>query len=78
MSVTVTLPDDLASRLAHEAERRSMTPDELAVTVLAEHIPDERLPESHSALMRFLGMGASTDGRTAAEDEDMLAEGFGH
>lgn len=77
MSVTVTLPDDLASRLAHEAERRHMTPDELAVTVLAENIPEERAPHTHAALTSFLGMGASTDGRSAAEDEDMLAEGFG-
>jgi predicted transcriptional regulator len=77
MSVSVTLPDDLASRLAHEAERRSMTPDELAVAVLAENIPEERTGDEHSALMSFLGCGESTDGRTAREDEQMLAEGFG-
>jgi hypothetical protein len=77
MSVCVTLPDDLASRLAHEAERRSMTPDELAVTVLAEHIPDEVAGTADAAMSKFLGIGASTDGRTAAEAEEMLAERFG-
>lgn len=76
MSISVTLPDDLAARLAHEAERRRVTPDELAVRVLAENIPEEPADE-HQALMSFLGCGESADGRTARQDEEILAEGFG-
>lgn len=78
MSVAVTLPDALASRLAQEAERRSMTPDELAATVLAEHIPDDAAEVANAAMSKFLGVGASIDGRTAAEAEEMLAERFRH
>jgi len=70
MSITVELPDDLAALLAEEAARQSLTPDELAARVLAEHIPARR----H---LGFVAIGESTSGRTAAEAEDMLAEGFG-
>lgn len=62
------LPDDLAAVLAEEAARQAVTADELAARVPAEHI--------HAR--RKLGfVGASSSGRTAAEAEDMLAEGFG-
>jgi predicted transcriptional regulator len=71
MSVSVKLPDDLASRLAEEAGRRHMTPDELAATVLSEHIPKS----GHR--LSFAAVGASTSGRNAVDDEEMLAEGFG-
>jgi predicted transcriptional regulator len=70
MSITVRLPDDLATRLAEEAERQSVTPDELAARVLAEHIPNRRQ-------LGFVAIGESASGRTAAEAEEMLAEGFG-
>lgn len=69
MSITVKLPDELAALLAQEAARQSLTPDELAARVLAEHIPARRLG--------FVAIGESTWGRTAAEAEEMLAEGFG-
>ena len=70
MSVTVRLPDDVAAQLATEAARQSITPDELAARVLAEHMPKRRS-------LGFVGIGASTSGRTADDAEDMLAEGFG-
>lgn len=70
MSVNVRLPDDLAALLAEEAARQSVTADELAARVLAEHIPARRE-------LGFVAIGASNSGRTAAEAEDMLAEGFG-
>ena len=70
MSVNVRLPDDLASLLAEEAARQSVTADELAARVLAEHIPVRRK-------LGFIATGASDTGRTAAEAEDMLGEGFG-
>jgi uncharacterized protein len=70
MSVTVRLPDDLAALLAEEAARQSVTADELAARVLAEHIPARRK-------LGFVALGASNSGGTAAEAEELLAEGFG-
>jgi hypothetical protein len=70
MSINVKLPDDLGARLAEEAERQSVTPDELAARLLAERIPERRR-------LGFVAIGESTSGRTAAEAEEMLAEGFG-
>lgn len=70
MSTTVKLPDDLAALLAEEAARQSLTPDELAARVLAEHISGKR----H---LSFVAIGESQSGRTAEEAEEMLAEGFG-
>lgn len=68
--MNVRLPEDLAARLAEEAARQSVTADELAARVLAEHIPARRK-------LGLVAIGASDSGRTAAEAEDMLAEGFG-
>jgi hypothetical protein len=70
MSIRVTIPDDLAALLAEEAARQSLTPDELAARVLAEHISGKR----H---LSFVAIGESQSGRTAEETEEMLAEGFG-
>jgi len=38
MGVSVTLPDELAARLAEEAGRRHVTADELAATLLAKDL----------------------------------------
>lgn len=70
MSVSVKIPDELAALLAEEAARQSLTADELAARVLAQHIPARRR-------LAFVAIGESSSGRTAAEAEDMLAEGFG-
>jgi hypothetical protein len=70
MSINVKLPDELGARLAEEAARQALTPDELAARVLAEHIPAGRR-------LGFVSVGESSSGRTAAEAEEMLAEGFG-
>ena len=60
MSVNVRLPDDLAALLAEEAARQSVTADELAARVLAEHIPARRK-------LGFVALGATNSGGTAAE-----------
>lgn len=70
MSIRVTIPDDLAALLAEEAARQSLTPDELAARVLAEHISGKRD-------LSFVAIGESHSGRSAEEAEEMLAEGFG-
>lgn len=49
MSLSVTLPDDLASRVAGEAERRNVSAAELAVSALAERFPPEADGEAGSA-----------------------------
>jgi hypothetical protein len=79
MTVTVNLPDDAARRLAAEAARRGITVDEV-IAELAATLPGgapgapER-PEKRR--LEFVGMGASTSGRRAADADEMLAEGFG-
>ena len=70
ISITVKLPDELAALLAEEAAPQSVTPDELAARVLAEHIPTRRR-------LGFVAIGESTSERTATEAEEMLVEGFG-
>ena len=58
MSVSVPLPDELASRLEAEAARRGMTPEQLAAEVIREHLPLEGR-ESSGALEAFFGIGDS-------------------
>lgn len=80
MSISVTLPDQLAARLAQEAERRNTTPDEFAVEVLIEHIPAQReaSAEARATMAAFIGDGASNDGYGAADSEEyMKTHGFG-
>jgi hypothetical protein len=66
MSTHVKLPEELGARLAEAAARQSLTPDELAARVLAEHIPSARR-------LAFVAVGESTSGRTGAEAEEILA-----
>jgi len=70
MSMRVELPDELASRLQAEAEARGVSAQQLALEVLDANVGARR----H---LTFVAIGESTSGRTAAEAEDMLAEGFG-
>lgn len=80
MSFSVTIPDQLAERLAREAERRHTTPDELAVTVLSEQIPAQRevSDEARAAMASFIGSGASGGKHRAADSEEyMKTHGFG-
>jgi hypothetical protein len=68
MALSVNLPDEIAARLKAEAEARGVGIDEVAAELL----------EAHFALKRqlsFAASGRSTSGRTAAEAEDLLAEG---
>jgi hypothetical protein len=71
MSISVSLPDDLAARIAAEAAKRGVSTDELAAEYLAERFQ----PRKHR--LGFGPLGASTSGRRARDAEEMLAEGFG-
>jgi hypothetical protein len=68
--LTVEIPDEVAARVAAVAAERGIAPEDLAGQILAESF-------SGSRRLGFVALGRSTSGRRAAEDEDMLAEGFG-
>ncbi|MDA8068944.1 MAG: CopG family transcriptional regulator [Actinomycetota bacterium] len=69
--MSLSLSSEVEARLREEAAKRDVTPEELATRAIEEYIPDR------PALRAFIGMGASTSGRSAADAEEMLAEGFG-
>jgi hypothetical protein len=71
MIITVKLVDEIGAALREEAARQSLTPDELATRVLAQHIRTRRR-------LSFVAIGESTSACIAAEAEEMLAEGLGH
>lgn len=79
MSINVRIPDDLGVLLADEAARQSMTPDEPARRLLAEHTPTHAERVAGRRKLGFIAIGKSTSRRTAADAEQMktLAEGFG-
>jgi hypothetical protein len=78
VSVSVTLPDDLAARLAEEAARRHVTADELAATLLAKDLREPQGVPDRPLLRQLMGMGASDGKHSAADIEDfMVANGFG-
>ena len=68
--LTVEVDEDVASRVAAAAAERGVAPETLAAEVLAEQFGVRRK-------LGFVGIGRSTSGRRASEDEDRLAEGFG-
>src|ERR1700722_10527370 len=72
MTVTVHLDGAVGEALAVEAARRGQTPDQLAADLLAAQLT--RAPRRRLA---FAAVGAATSGRSAADADGMLAEGFG-
>lgn len=78
MRVTLDLPDDVVDRMQREADRRAMSLDAL-VSEWAYQLP-EALTEAATGEVRRLGffaLGSSTNGRSAVDADEMLAEGFG-
>jgi hypothetical protein len=75
MPVSLDLSDEAMARLRAEADRRGISVEEL-VDQLAASLPAEA-SESSPRKLRFFAMGASTSGRSAADADEMLAEGFG-
>lgn len=75
MTVTLELSDEALARLNAEADRRGMTLDEL-VAELAAALPTESSTGGNGR-PSFIGIGRSTSGRSAADADEMLAEGFG-
>ena len=76
MSLTLDLPDDVLARLRSEARRRGVSLDTL-VAELAAALPEPEDPETPRRKLGFFALGSSTDGRSAADADEILAEGFG-
>ena len=68
--MSVELPDELAVRLQAEASEPGVSAEQLALELLDASVGTRRR-------LAFVAIGDSTTGRTAAEAEEMLAEGFG-
>jgi predicted transcriptional regulator len=77
MSMTVNLPDDLAARVAAEAERRGVSVEHLVAEAIASLFPAAVPQAQPKRRLAFGAIGASTSGRRAADTDEMLAEGFG-
>jgi hypothetical protein len=75
MSLTVHLPGELAAALEAEAARRGQTPDQVAADLLAAQLPHPRRPPRRT--LTFAAVGSSSSGRSAADADELLAEGFG-
>lgn len=72
VTITVEVPEPLASRLAAEADARGISAQDVALDTLTERFGTAR------RRLGFAALGASTSGRRAADAEDILAsEGFG-
>lgn len=68
---TVKLPDELDSRLRHEAARRGMTLSELTREAIEAHLGGAR------RRFRSAGAGASEHGDLSTRIDELLAEDFG-
>jgi hypothetical protein len=75
MTMTVHLHGDLAAALEAEAARRGQSPDQVAVDLLAEKLPPPGRRRRRK--LAFAGIGESSSGRSAADGDEMQAEGFG-
>ena len=74
MTIPVNLPDDVAQRLASEATRRGVTPEELAASVLDAQLPDDN--GGGVDPLGWIGSVSSEELRGRRVDE-LLAKGFG-
>lgn len=70
----VELPPQVVARFETEAARRGVSVADL-LAALADDLPGtDRAP---GRCPGFVGLGASTSGRTAREADELLADGFG-
>lgn len=75
MPVTLDLSDEVLARLRREADRRGVSLDAV-VAELASALPPEA-EANHQRRLGFVALGTSADGRSAADADEILAEGFG-
>ena len=75
VNVTVSLPDDVASRVAAAAADRGVTVEELTSEALQAYLEHEQ--GSNGGDLSFIGFGNAENGFSAREAEERLeAEGF--
>jgi hypothetical protein len=75
VEVTVSLSDEVASRVASAAADRGVTVDELAAEALDAYLRGATAPSGQS--LSFIGLGLASNGFSAREAEELLeAEGF--
>lgn len=86
MGLSVTLPDDLAARLAEEAERRNVSSDVLVASYVEEKLPKKADVSSQPGLVNrpllaaFIGGSSSGKKWSVADvddDEYKRQHGFG-
>jgi hypothetical protein len=71
---TISVPDELARKLAAAAAERGTTADALATELLEGHVLEDSPTPRRKPRLR--GIGAS-DGGTSHRIDELLAEGFG-
>jgi metal-responsive CopG/Arc/MetJ family transcriptional regulator len=71
---TISLPDDLASDVTREAQRRRTSVSALARDALRAHLG---LDESEPKRLPFVGIGRSGKRHTARDAEQILAREWG-
>lgn len=75
VNVTVSLPDDVASRVAAAAADRGVTVEELTSEALQAYLEHEQA--ANGTELSFIGLGDAENGFSAREAEERLeAEGF--
>jgi plasmid stability protein len=72
MSMTVNVPDDLAARLAAEAERRGASVDEVAAELLTAGLPADSNPRPARRHLSFAGIGASGGGEAVGRNHEAI------
>jgi hypothetical protein len=77
MSLSVDLPDALAARVAEVAAQRALSAAEVVAELVAAHLAEPAAELPLRRHLAFAGIGASSSDRSAAEADEMLAEGFG-
>lgn len=70
---TISIPDDLAERLAGEAEARGVTVDEVAAEILAERMPAD---DSPMTLAGLVGLGESGESDVSERIDEVIAQRF--
>ena len=70
---SISIPDDLAERLAGEAEARGVTVDEVVAEILAERMPAD---DSATTLAALVGLGESGETDVSARIDEVIAQRF--
>ena len=70
---SISIPDDLAERLAGEAEARGVTVDEVAAEILAERMPAD---DASMTLAGLVGLGESGESDVSERIDEVIAQRF--